>query len=344
MEPRVRRALLKPLARRKSRPDTSTLITAALHQLDRSAFAASLLPELAQLQRKAREAQAQKSWKDPALVQIMADLATAMLFANRISRQEYTFIVGSVVDGLHDSRIMDGSYPELEQISASIGLVEERHGLEKGSYWHPSEGPREWRELNSMYDAATHVRFVETLREVQCQDLAELYTSDREEFDRLRERGRRSFFHKDELPAALDDVIVRYEQAYSAAVILLGAAVEGLLLRKCLRSKKKAAAVAAKLPKSKRPRDVDSPSNWTFDTLIETCLGAGWLPAVSTDSTKIYPDRLAHLLRGMRNQIHPGKVATERPWIEIDESEYAQAEVIYTTIFAAVSRRSPLVR
>lgn len=113
---------------------------------------------------------------------------------------------------------------------------------------------------------------------------------------------------------------------------------------RCLRSLKKAQSVAGALAKSKRPRKIENPEQWTFDTLIEICLAARWLPTVSTDSTKIRPDELAHVLRQMRNYVHPGKVATQRPWIEVDEHDYAEAEVIYTTLFATLSRGKYLKR
>jgi len=81
--------------------------------------------------------------------------------------------------------------------------------------------------------------FIAALRDFGLDDLADLCESDTEEFDRLRERGRRSVFHKVERIRVLKDVVVRHEEeasraasakAYAAGVILIGAALEGLLL------------------------------------------------------------------------------------------------------------------
>lgn len=270
-----------------------------------------------------------------------------MLISRKISSQEYTFLVAIAAEGVYEGRMSEDAYPEIVDLRASIRSVEMAHNLGPNEYWNINEGPAEYQELNRKFEAAAATRFLETLQELDASDIADLLRSNRKKYDQRRERGRRAFHHKNETIPALADTVVRYEKearraasvyAYTAAVTLLAASVEGLLLLRCLRSKKKAAIVAGSLPKAKRPRDVANPAQWTFDTLIETCLVAGWLPLVTTDSTKIRPDRLAHLLRQMRNFIHPGKVATEHPWIEADDHDYTDAEIIYTTIFATVSR------
>jgi hypothetical protein len=131
--------------------------------------------------------------------------------------------------------------------------------------------------------------------------------------------------------------------AFTAAVTLLGAALEGLLLLRCMKSQAKAIQIAGALPKRQRPRDQNSPSRWTFDNLIQVCLQAGWLPAIHTDAVEIRPEGLAHLLRQMRNLIHPGKVCAESPWVEAERRDFEDAEVIYTTLFATVFK-GPLLK
>src|SRR6185436_19402096 len=93
--------------------------------------------------------------------------------------------------------------------------------------------------------------------------------------------------------------------AYAAAVSLLGAGLEGLLLLRCLRSKKKAIRVAKSLPKADRPGKPTEPTTWRFDQLIDVCLKAGWLPRVNTNVAVYESGGLAHLLRDMRNHVHP---------------------------------------
>jgi hypothetical protein len=152
-------------------------------------------------------------------------------------------------------------------------------------------------------------------------------------------------FHKDEITSALKDIVVRYEEdahraasakAYSAAITLLGAGLEGLLLLRCLRSKQKSLRVARALPKQQRPRFPDDPTKWSFETLIDTCLAAGWLPPVSTSVAQYNPAGLAHILRLMRNYVHPGRHARERPWSVADKDDYKDAEAIYVTLMSRI--------
>jgi hypothetical protein len=146
---------------------------------------------------------------------------------------------------------------------------------------------------------------------------------------------------------AIRDVVLRYEQdarraasakAYSAAVTSLGAGVEGLLLLRCLRSKAKAARVAERLPKRLRPRFTDDPTTWTFESLIEVSLRAEWLLPVETSVAQYSSVGLAHLLRRMRNHVHPGKQARERPWCETDERDYQDADAIYVVLLFTLAR------
>lgn len=346
MDPLVRRALLKPIARRKSRLTTRKRVESALDVLDQRAIAGAYLPEIAKIQKERRQHKSPGSYKDPASAQVSVALATALFFARRISAHEYTFMVASAAEGVNEGRITDDSYPEIVELFSKMRAVEVAHDLDPGEYWTYGEEPDEYVNLNRQFEAATEKRLIETFRELGAEDIASLFIADREEFDRRRERGRRAFFHKDEVLPALTDAVVRYELearkaaaagAYTAAIALIGAAVEGLLVLRCLRSKSKALTVAASLTRPKRPRPQEDPTKWKFDTLIETCLAAGWLPTISTTIATFSPAGLAHSLRQMRNYLHPGKVAIERPWVEADEIEYTTAESIYATIFSTVT-------
>ena len=165
----------------------------------------------------------------------------------------------------------------------------------------------------------------------------------------MRERGRRTVFHSNELILAIRDVVLRYEDeakeaakigAYSAAIICLGAGIEGLLLFRCLRSKKKAGQISQTLLKRVRPRSPDDPTTWTFETLIEVCLKAGWLPPVETSLARYNVSALAHNLRLMRNYVHPGRQAREQPWSEADKRDYQDANSIYVVLLSILGRVS----
>jgi hypothetical protein len=265
--------------------------------------------------------------------------------SRRISTQEYVFFAGSPVEGLSESRVLND--PELKSIIEAIEQVQKQHGLSDDEYWPLGGGPEEYRRLSDSFDDVCERRLLGALQEFGLNDLAELKEHHPDEFDRLRERGRRSVFHRAEHVHAIRDVVLRYEQdarraasakAYSAAVTSLGAGVEGLLLLRCLRSKAKAARVAERLPKRLRPRFTDDPTTWAFESLIEVCLRAEWLLPVETSVAQYSSGGLAHLLRTMRNHVHPGKQARERPWCETDERDYQDADAIYVVLLCTLAR------
>ncbi|HTG31990.1 MAG TPA: hypothetical protein VLB76_03590 [Thermoanaerobaculia bacterium] len=345
MDKKLRRFLLKPLARRHSASDRKALV-AALERLDNRSLGEDILAQLQDLLSEMRNDRKESRWKNLDYVTKSVGLTRALYMSRRISTQEYVLLATSPVEGIHESRITDGHYDsELEPLSKAIDKVREAHGLSTEEYWSIGEGPEEYTRLNRQYSAVLDRHFVKALREFKLDDLANLRGNDPEKFAGLRERGRRSVFHKEEIVPALRDIVVRYEEdarkaasagAFSAAVTLLGAGIEGLLLLRCLRSKQKSCRVAQKLPSRQRPRSPEDPTKWTFDNLIEVCLRAGWLPPVSTAVADYNSAGLAHLLRLMRNHVHPGKHVRERPWIETDERDYKDAEAIYLILLSTL--------
>jgi len=291
---------------------------------------------------------ANEYWKDPVFALKSLALVTVLYLSGRISKQTYFYWAAYFVEAVHEERWLDGKYEnELDPISQAMDDIERQHGLQPDESWSRGTGPEEYIRLNSQYEAVLDAKVLETLREFGLDDLADLKEQTPREFERLRERGRRSVVHRDELALAIRDVVLLYEEdarraasveAYSAAVIALGAGVEGLLLLRCLRSSQKASRIASKLPKRLRPRFPDDHTTWTFETLIEVCLKAGWLPPVDTSVGRYNPAGLAHLLRLMRNYVHPGRHARERPWLETDEREYQDANAIYVVLLSILGK------
>jgi hypothetical protein len=78
---------------------------------------------------------------------------------------------------------------------------------------------------------------------------------------------------------------------------------------------------------------------WTFENLIETCVSAGWLPSITTLDFELLTGGLAHLVRLMRDNVHPGKIARERPWWEAEERDYQDAKDIYVTLLSQVIKK-----
>lgn len=323
-------------------------LSQALVRLAKQEVAKEIAPDLARAVRASGKQKAPGWWRDPEAGRAHVALVQALFAARRISAQEYVFLAAAFADRMHEGRILGKFYPELERIGHDMDAIRVRHGLAEEQYWRAGEGPQEYEDRDIEWRMAYDKRFIEVLRECSFDDVARLAEGDSREFERLRERGRRRLHHKGEINLVTMDIVVRYEieaqrsasvQAYTAAITLLGAAVEGLLLLRCLRAKQKARKFASTLPKGGRPSKVEDPSRWTFNQLIETCLAAGWLPEVPMEMGPLQPEGLAHILRKLRNFVHPGKVATERPWIEADEHEYNDAVAIHSALKATLSAR-----
>jgi hypothetical protein len=269
----------------------------------------------------------------------------ALYASRRLSTQEYTFYVLLPVETYHGERI----YHELMPISIKLNEIRKQHGLKEDEYWPIGQGPKEYIKLNKQWDAADHSKFIDRLREFGLDDLADLKLNDSNRFDQLRERGRRALFHRDEQVAAITDIVIRYEKdarraasvaAYSAAVTTLGAAIEGLLILRCLKSLTKASRIAGRLPRRIRPSSLHlkDPIGWPFEALIEVCYRAGWLPQYKTETLRFDSVGLAHLIRLLRNHVHPGRHFRGRPWSEFDERDFKDAESIYTILFNTIKK------
>lgn len=344
---KTRRHLLRSLKPRSQRAFDQKHYVEAMRRLDDRAIGQSTVPELREAL-TARPRERSTDWKDPARSRALIELTKALYASRRISKQEYVFYALSPAEHVHDGRWMDGQYAqELKAANESIRRFEREHGLKADEYWERNDAPREYLKLNRQYEAILDAKFRDTLREFGLDDLLAILERSREELDRLRERGRRSVFHHDEYIPALQDVISEYESeaqkaaaagAYLAAVTSLGAGVEGLLLLRCLRSRRKAVRIAKKLPKRMRPRSFEDLGTWTFETLIEVCLAAEWLQPVETSVAVYNPAGMAHMLRLMRNLVHPGRHARERPWSVMDEQEYLDADAFYRVMMSKLEK------
>jgi hypothetical protein len=353
---KIRRWLLRPLTPRSQRAFDSKAYLEALRRLDDRAIGEDGVRQMVELRSSIDNNSLSGNWKDPVHAKRNIVLAKLLYASRRISKHEYVIMAVSPAEAVHQGRWLDGRYDDdLGPINQSLRRIEREHGLGPDQYWLRGEGPQEHIDLTKQYSAILDAKFRETLRELGLDDLATMLEQSREEFDRLRERGRRSLFHKDEYILAVQDVVVQYEKearqaaaigAYSVAVTALGAGVEGLLLLRCLRSRHKASRIAKGLPKRLRPPFPDDLSKWRFETLIEVCLKAGWLRPIETSIAVYDTASMAHVLRLMRNYVHPGRRARKKPWSVTDEQEYRDADAIYVVLISTLgnirrAHRSP---
>lgn len=356
MKKNIDHYLLRPLDRRRTLMADQKAIVRALEQLDDRVLGSAVLPGISKVVENVRRSGSQGLWKDPEFVRKQVVLAEALYKSRRISRSKYVFFASSPVETINEERWLDGRFnDELREITLELKAIDKESGLLPDQYWPKGQAPDEFRSrynaLEGRYSAVIEQHFTTALREFGADDLADLRERSPDEFDRLCERGRRSLHHKGEDIAALKDIVVRHEEeasraasatAYTAGVILLAAALEGLLLIRCLRSKRKAIRTASALPRKQRSRFPDDPTKWWFETLITTCLSAGWLPRISTEYALYDPAALADLLRNMRNLVHPGRCVRERSWSDTDERDYKDAEAIYVTLRSKLLGRRSL--
>ena len=352
----IKHHLLRPLDRRKTLIANQLAIVRALERLDERTFGNDALSIAAKSAKSLRKDGGKGFYKNPAYIQNQVALSKALYLSRRISRSEYVCFASEPVSTLNEERWLDGQFKnELHKIEEQIHAIDKESGLLPDRYWPNTHAPEEFQNrynaLETQYSAVIESHFRAALREFGLDDLANLRESNSEEFDRLRERGRRSIFHKSEHVHVLKDIVVRHEEeafraasakVYTAGIILIGAALEGLLLIRCLRSKQTAIRTAGKLPKRQRPSHLADPSKWKFDALINICLSAGWLPCISTEYAQYAPATLADILREMRNRVHPGRCMRESPWSETDERDYKDAEAIYVTLRSKLLGRRSL--
>jgi hypothetical protein len=103
------------------------------------------------------------------------------------------FLVAWLLDGLTDRRAEEG----LRELEARLAAIRQQYGLEEDTSAESNEAPPEYRETMQQMHDAWDALYLATLEDHGEHELARLFRTDREQFDRLYEVGRR-FFHPDE--------------------------------------------------------------------------------------------------------------------------------------------------
>ncbi|WP_179563020.1 hypothetical protein [Sphingomonas sp. R3G8C] len=279
-------------------------------------------------------------------VQHAVDLANALLAAGNITADEYLFYATYRVDDHHTSLWLAGAYPEVEELASKIHQIENDHGLSDGHYWLRGEGPPERCEATRLHEAALDERFAAMLEKFGLVKIAEIWRTDRAEYDRRHKIGRLTIFEKDNVQKSVADSIGSYEEearrcasagAYCAACVMLGSAAEARILRMCLVYYDDVAAILAKKARSQKPRNLN-PLHWTLDILISFAEELGWLPDLENDEITVKIASWLSSLRDTRNLLHPGRHARDRPHIVIGREEYDDANHAYTALRIALER------
>jgi hypothetical protein len=321
---RVKRHLIRRLNTQRGSAATRAGILRAIRALDDTVTGVESLRALALAAKRASDREGAGGTTEEEVAHAWIALNRGLLKAQRISWAQYVFGVGSIVEGICDDRWLRGTY------TAELP---------------PADAPG---DTNAEYERVLDAKLLAVFEEFGCDDLAVLRREKRAEYDELRERGRRFYFHGRQYDAALRDVVDQlYAGAraaasgaeYRAAVTLLGASLEGHLLSRCLRSARKARTVVASLPKKLRDRAAGDMRRWKFEILVEVCDKADWFRVVHSDDRSYSPAGLAHSLRQMRNWIHPAREAADRPWQGVYAQDFELAHALYLIAVAALRRK-----
>ena len=288
---------------------------------------------------RAREAAGESWWKDDAVARAHLALTQTLFRAQLVSFAYYVFAVAHTIERISEGRWLDKRYDsKLSRVSRALAKLEKAE---------PEANP-EYARLTEEYENILDAKLWETFVEFGAEDVGVLWRDDRRIFGELRERGRRSVFHANEYSKALQDVVDQsYEDSvavaaagkYRSAVTLLGASLEGRLLLRCLRSKRRAVSVMESLPKKLRSRANSDVTKWTFEILVEVCTKAGWLPQVESDDGVYLPNGMAHSVRELRNWIHPAREASARPWQGVFKQDYEMVHALYLLVISALAKR-----
>jgi hypothetical protein len=191
------------------------------------------------------------------------------------------------------------------------------HGLSDGAWWPPGTGPTEAEEVTRDERALRDLQLARILREFGLEREARRLEKDPKAFHALVELGRRAAVEglsDEEVSDVLREQYVREAHAsalmgaYHAAAAVIGAAMEAVLLSRCLRSEGQLAAIVQQISLPERPRGLN-PRTWTFANMCRVAERAGWLPDFRAGDADVVltGDSLITLVRELRNMLHPAK-------------------------------------
>lgn len=332
---------LNPLRPRRSRLSADEYAR-AVNKLDSRAFGSLLARTLA----RRRQAQPKPNLKDLTALEEWARgfirVVRALSLAGNISEAEYAFYCIFPVTFVHEERWLTGLYAmELNSIATSMDSIRKQYGVSDDEDWRTGTGPLEYRKLDREYNRVLERNEAAALSEFGFPEFADLLEEDRKKFRALFERGARAAFDDDAVEPALRDLLPSFvdeaERAgeagvYAAACVFYCAAMETLLLIRCLRSPAKSYAHAKKVSQRTPSRD---PRSWTLEVLIKTCQSAGWLPPLESSIAIHSRVQLAHYLRQLRNLVHPGRMVRDRAWAPVGRDDYETAKAVYQVLEVA---------
>lgn len=305
-----------------------------LEHLRRRAIAQQLTPLLVERQRRGypdREGR----------VTGIINMAIAARAAGHMSFERYVAIAGVMAEHLNEERWSAGAYDEeLRPHSDIMREAETRERLGPESHFELGKGPADYEAANLAYEAVLDRHLKEIFAERGLHDIGELWERDKDEYRRVVEVGsrrRREVLEPRTAVAAMIDIYEREADvcerasAYYGACAMLGAAAEARLLARALQDLPDTEAARQRLPRGPDRPKRPEPANWTFDQLISVAAEAGWIgliPDAAGDYDFIV-SALLRQLREIRNYLHAGRHAYEKPQEALTQLEMMHARAAY---------------
>ncbi len=114
---------------------------------------------------------------------------------------------------------------------------------------------------------------------------------------------------------------------YYAACALIGSALEGAILAMCTVYDKEVETHLRALPSNQRPPR--AAQDWTLNHCIKIASALGWLPTRNSLRSRRKIGDWVHLVRELRNLIHPGKHVRDYPRIRIAKAHWGDARAVF---------------
>lgn len=116
-------------------------------------------------------------------------------------------------------------------------------------------------------------------------------------------------------------------RAYYAACALIGSALEGSLLAMCtVRKSEVEQHIAALAPDQRPPK---AAQDWALNQLIALAAALAWLPARPNKHARRRIGDWIHVVRELRNLVHPGKHIREYPRVRVGSRHWSDAQALF---------------
>jgi hypothetical protein len=116
-------------------------------------------------------------------------------------------------------------------------------------------------------------------------------------------------------------------RAYHAACVMLGGALEGLLLAMATIQSDDVETYVAALPATRRPPK--RAQDWSLYHLLRLAAALQWLPSRKNKYSRTRPAEWLHFIRELRNLAHPGKHIRDYPQLRVRSAHWKDAEALF---------------